>query len=145
MSEVMENQSSAGRSQLLLRSEERLPRVLVTDAAVRGTLTACRSLRDDGYAVDAVEASEPSPAITHWSRACSNRFLAPDPRRDRAGFARALAQLLAREGHSILLPGSDAALLAISERPPDARRVSDLEQRPGVVSARPPLRGRALQ
>jgi predicted ATP-grasp superfamily ATP-dependent carboligase len=112
---VMEDKSSAGPGLLMSRSEERRPRVLVTDAAVRGTLTACRSLRDGGYAVDAVEASEPSPAITHWSRACGNRFLAPDPRGDRTGFSRALAQLLAREGYSILLPGSDAALLAISE------------------------------
>lgn len=100
----------------MLGSEERRPRVLITDAAVRGTLNACRSLRDDGYAVDTVEAREqPSPAITHWSRACGKGFLAPDPRRDRVGFARALAQLLDREGHLILLPSSDAALFAISE------------------------------
>ena len=97
---VAADQSSEGRSLPMLGSEERRPRVLITDAAVRGTLNACRSLRDDGYAVDTVEAREqPSPAITHWSRACGKGFLAPDPRRDRVGFARALAQLLDREGH----------------------------------------------
>lgn len=112
---VIKERSSVGQSLATSRAEGRSPGVLVTDAAVRGTLTACRSLRDGGYAVDAVEASEPSPAITHWSRACRNRFVASDPRADRAGFARALAQIISMNGHSILLPGSDAALLAISE------------------------------
>ena len=113
--EGQEGQSSEGRSLLILRSEKRRPRVLITDAAVRGALTACRSLRDGGYDVDAVEASEPSPAITHWSRACCNGFVAPDPRQDRLRFTLALAEFLARERHSILLPGSDAALFTISE------------------------------
>jgi predicted ATP-grasp superfamily ATP-dependent carboligase len=88
------------------------PRVLITDGEGRASLAACRALRASGYAVDAVAATR--PAVSHWSRSCSKRLTAPDPRLDLEAFADALAELLAAREYAVLLPGSDAALLAIS-------------------------------
>jgi len=89
------------------------PRALVTDAEVRGTVAACRTLREAGYEVDSVAAS--SPAASHWSRSTSRRLMAPDPREDRQAFAKAIAELLRAGGYDVLLPGSDAALFSLSE------------------------------
>jgi predicted ATP-grasp superfamily ATP-dependent carboligase len=96
-------------------------RVLITDGEARAALAACRALRSAGYEVDAV-ASE-GPAAVHWSRSCSGRLWAPDPRVDRAAFVDSLSEFLARRRYDLLLPGSDAALLAISE---DRDRLSQL-------------------
>jgi predicted ATP-grasp superfamily ATP-dependent carboligase len=90
------------------------PRVLITDAEARASLAACRALHSSGYEVDAVAASR--PAVSHWSRSCSGRLTAPDPRLDRQGFADALAEILATRDYDVLIPGSDASLLVISEQ-----------------------------
>src|SRR4029077_10982422 len=64
-----------------------------------------------------------APAAVHWSRFCSRRLRAPDPRTDRVGFTESLSGFLAERRYDILLPASDAALRAISE---DRNRFSDL-------------------
>jgi predicted ATP-grasp superfamily ATP-dependent carboligase len=96
-------------------------RVLITDGEARAALAACRSLCSTGYEVDVVASDGPAPV--HWSRCCSQRLWAPDPRADRGAFANSLNELLARGRYDLLLPGSDAALLAISE---DRDRLSRL-------------------
>jgi biotin carboxylase len=90
-----------------------MPRVLITDGEGRATLAACRALRAAGYVVDAVARSR--PAATQWSRSCARSLRAPDPSADTAGFARALAELTSGGEYDVLIPGSDAALLVISE------------------------------
>ena len=87
--------------------------MLVTNGEERAALAACRALHDHGYAVDAVAGRR--LAATHWSRACERRLFAVDARSDRSAFADALAELLSERDYAVLLPGSDAALLAISE------------------------------
>ena len=96
-------------------------RVLITDAEARAALAACRALRSAGYEVDAV--SSRAPAAVHWSRFCSRRLRAPDPRTDRAGFAESLGGFLAERRYDVVLPASDAAVRAISE---DRNRLKDL-------------------
>ena len=88
-------------------------RVMVTDAEERAVLAACRGLASAGYRVSAV--ARYSPAATHWSRSCSERFLAPDPRDSVQAFIARLEQLLDGGGYVALIPGSDGSLLAISE------------------------------
>src|SRR4029079_8868272 len=60
-------------------------RILITDGEARAALSACRALRSAGYEVDAVASD--GPALVHWSRYCSRRLWAPDPRVDRGAFA----------------------------------------------------------
>jgi predicted ATP-grasp superfamily ATP-dependent carboligase len=96
-------------------------RVLITDGEERAALAACRALRSAGYEVDAVASG--GPAAVHWSRYCSRRLWAPDPRADRTAFADSLSEFLACRRYDLLLPASDAALLAISE---DRDRLSQL-------------------
>ena len=88
-------------------------RVMVTDAEERAVLAACRGLASAGYRVSAV--ARYSPAATHWSRSCSERFLAPDPRDSVQAFIARLEQLLDEGDYAALIPGSDGSLLAISE------------------------------
>ena len=75
-------------------------------------LAACRSLHAAGYRVSA--AAFRRPAASHWSRACSGRLRMTDPFEDCGRFVEELEQELRRGHYSILLPGSDRALLAIS-------------------------------
>lgn len=75
-------------------------------------LAAARSLAGAGFRVGAV-AAHPH-AATHWSRACWRRYVAPDPRLDAGAFVEALARIFESAAFSMLIPGSDAALLAIS-------------------------------
>jgi biotin carboxylase len=97
-------------------------RVLITDGEARAALAACRGLQTAGYEV-AVVAGE-RPAASHWSRACFEQVAGPDPRVDRAAFAAALGSALASAEYDVLLPGSDAALLAISEHRDQLGRTS---------------------
>jgi predicted ATP-grasp superfamily ATP-dependent carboligase len=90
-----------------------MPHALITDAQERSVLAACRSLHRGGYVVD-VAASD-HPAVAHWSRACAERLTVTDPKTDPARFVEELAELADRGGHDVLIPGSDAALLAISK------------------------------
>jgi predicted ATP-grasp superfamily ATP-dependent carboligase len=88
-------------------------RVLVTDGEERSALAACRGLRRAGYEVTVLAGRHPAPS--HWSRSCSRRVLGPGASVDVRAFKDALEQLLSGHSHDVLVPGSDAALLAISE------------------------------
>jgi predicted ATP-grasp superfamily ATP-dependent carboligase len=88
-------------------------RVIVTDGEERAALAACRGLAAAGYRVSAV--ARHRPAATHWSRACSERILLPDPRASVQAFVGGLEELLDRGDYAALIPGSDASLLAISD------------------------------
>jgi predicted ATP-grasp superfamily ATP-dependent carboligase len=87
-------------------------RVLATDAQERAVLAAIRALNGSGFEVTAVGSSLVAPGL--WSRAPRGRRLAPDPARNLAGFAQAIAHMVSSGRHDVLLPGADASLLALS-------------------------------
>ena len=89
-----------------------MTRVLITDAQERSVLAACRSLGRHGYVVDAT-ASE-RPAVTHWSRFCAKRLWTVDPKAHPAEFVAELSRIVGGEDYDVLIPGTDASLLAIS-------------------------------
>jgi predicted ATP-grasp superfamily ATP-dependent carboligase len=88
------------------------PRVLITDAAERSMIAACRGLHAGGYAVAAAAFGPLAPG--HWSRCCSERLRITDPRVDVAGFAGDLRRRLERRPCAALVPGSDFSLFAMS-------------------------------
>jgi cation diffusion facilitator CzcD-associated flavoprotein CzcO/predicted ATP-grasp superfamily ATP-dependent carboligase len=75
-------------------------------------VAACRMLGQAGYDV-AVAASE-RPAAAQWSRFCRERLSVVDPRRDPAQFVADLERIVRCGGYDVLLPGSDATLLALA-------------------------------
>ena len=89
-------------------------RVIVTDVHDRAGLGAFRSLRSSGFLVTGVASAHPAPG--HWSRSCSERFALVDPRRDPAAYVEGLEAIVSRGDYDVLMPGSDASLLAVSER-----------------------------
>jgi predicted ATP-grasp superfamily ATP-dependent carboligase len=90
-----------------------MPRVLVTDADVLSALAACRALRAAGYEVAA--AANHGLALGFWSRTCAERIRLPDPRDDTDTYIGALARVLRQKRYDVLIPGSEASLLPISE------------------------------
>ncbi len=76
-------------------------------------LASLRGLTAEGFAVTAVGASPLAPGL--WSRDPAGRRLAPHPRLDLDGFLAVLTSLVREERFAILLAGTDASLLAISE------------------------------
>jgi predicted ATP-grasp superfamily ATP-dependent carboligase len=88
--------------------------ILVTSAQERFALAACRSLAGAGYRVGAV--ADQTPAATHWSRCCSARYVLPDAKADADGFVDGLAGIVRQTPYAVLLPATDAALLAVSSR-----------------------------
>jgi predicted ATP-grasp superfamily ATP-dependent carboligase len=87
--------------------------VVVTDAEERAALGACRGLTRAGYRVCAV--GHRRRAATHWSRSCAERVVLPDPRENIHDFVDGLERLLRSGRYAALIPGSDAALLTVSE------------------------------
>jgi predicted ATP-grasp superfamily ATP-dependent carboligase len=87
--------------------------VVVTDAEERAVLGACRGLTSAGYRVCAV--ARLRPAATHWSRACAERVTLPDPRSNVVRFVERLEELLRGRRYDVLIPGSDASLVVVSE------------------------------
>jgi predicted ATP-grasp superfamily ATP-dependent carboligase len=87
--------------------------VLITDAKERSAVAACRSLHQSGYRVGTLSSERLAPA--QWSRFVDARHRGPDPLHDGAAFARRVADVVAGGGYAALLPGSDAAVLALSE------------------------------
>ena len=81
------------------------PRVLVTDSEFRSALAACRGLAAGGYRV---------VAAAHWSRACHERVHLPSPMHDGDAFAAGVAALARCGRLAAIVPGSEAALLALS-------------------------------
>src|SRR5436309_1291368 len=56
--------------------------------------------------------AQPPP---HWSRYCANRFWTSDPKSGPAAFVEELRQIVDEEDYDVLLAGTDASLLAISQ------------------------------
>jgi predicted ATP-grasp superfamily ATP-dependent carboligase len=71
-----------------------------------------RCLSGDGYEVGGVAHDRMAPGF--WSRAVAERRLAPDPRCEVGRFVAALETLVRSGRYDVLLPGTDAALLAVS-------------------------------
>jgi predicted ATP-grasp superfamily ATP-dependent carboligase len=90
------------------------PRVLVTDGEERAALAACRGLRDAGYSVTV--ACRGRSAAAAWSRAREDQILLPDPRSWPQLFVQELLEHAKGGEWDVLLPGSEASLLPISER-----------------------------
>jgi predicted ATP-grasp superfamily ATP-dependent carboligase len=84
--------------------------VLITDAENRSVLAAARGLAAAGFEVGATMASRSAPGA--WSRAVSDRFVtgAVDGPCAVEGIARSVEE----RGHELLLPGTDAAVFAVS-------------------------------
>ncbi|MGN6431340.1 MAG: carboxylate--amine ligase [Gaiellaceae bacterium] len=91
-----------------------LERVVVTDVHDRAALGACRSLSSAGFRVTGVANEHPAPG--HWSRSCAERVHLVDPRVDPVGYIEGLVKIVSNGGYAVLVPGSDASLLAVSEQ-----------------------------
>lgn len=87
--------------------------VLLTDAEERSVLAAARSLHRGGHEIAAAGRSRLSP--THWSRACRERHVLPDPRLDGPAFVAGLEELVRGGRYDVLVPGSDVSLPLISD------------------------------
>jgi len=109
-------------------------RILVTEAEERSVLSACRGLKKAGYDVSA--AASRSGAEGQWSRSCSERIRLPDPQQNGASFVDSLEKRLREKKYSVLIPGTEASLLAVSE---NRRRLERLT-RIGLPSHRAVLR-----
>jgi predicted ATP-grasp superfamily ATP-dependent carboligase len=101
------------------------PGVLLTDGQERSSVAACHALRRAGYRVGA--AGSVKPAAAHWSRACQERFDVADPRTEDARFAEEIAEIAARSGFEVVMPATDASILALSRH----REAFDGEIDPG--------------
>ena len=88
------------------------PWILLTDAEERSVVAACRGLAASGFRVAAAARSRLAPA--HWSRACHERLFVPNAVESPRPFIEGLAGIARGGRYALLLPGSDAALLAIS-------------------------------
>jgi predicted ATP-grasp superfamily ATP-dependent carboligase len=86
--------------------------VLLTDAQERSAPSACESLSRAGYRVGGASSERPAPG--RWSRFCDERFDIPDPRADSREFALALSGVAQERRFDTIMPGSDAALIAVS-------------------------------
>src|SRR5437870_1936129 len=88
------------------------PSVLLTDAQERSAPAACQSLSRAGFRVGGASSERPAPG--QWSRFCDERFEVPDPRDHGRDFARTVAEIADKGGFATVMPGSDAAVIAIS-------------------------------
>ncbi len=84
----------------------------MTDAEERSVVAAVRGLARAGYEVTAT--SSQRPAAGFWSRAAKQRLRLPDAREDQLGFVERLEETLERQRHDVLLPGTEASMLAAS-------------------------------
>lgn len=89
------------------------PRVLITDGEQRSVVAAVRGLAAAGYAVTVTASS--TPAAAQWSRDCARRLHAPPANADGGdALAAVLRAELERRPYAAVIPGSDAALRALS-------------------------------
>jgi predicted ATP-grasp superfamily ATP-dependent carboligase len=95
-------------------SRIRVNRILVTDAETRGGLAVARGLHGAGFQVTTAAAANARPAPAHWSRSVRDRLVVPAPLEDEEGFLGALVRAVRFGRYSVLVPGSDVSLLAIS-------------------------------
>jgi predicted ATP-grasp superfamily ATP-dependent carboligase len=91
-----------------------LGRVLITDGEDRSSLAACRTLHAAGYRVTCVHVLRTAPAA--WSRRVAAARRLPDPRIDADAFVDGLVEIVSAHRHHAVIPGGDAALLAISRQ-----------------------------
>lgn len=89
-------------------------RVLVTDAQDRPALAAIRCLHEAGYRVSATANRRVAPGL--WSRDCSSTMILPDPSAGIDNFVGRLQELLRRDRHDVLVPGTDETLYVASLR-----------------------------
>ena len=89
------------------------PAVLLTNGEERSIVAATRGLGQHGFSVGTVATTRPAPA--QWSRFCTERLLAPDPLLDEGRYIERLERVVRSGRYSILIPGSDPALLVISK------------------------------
>lgn len=84
------------------------PRVFVTDGSYPNGLAAVRALGEAGYEVTVAEREGVGAAetIAFWSRHCAHRFRYPDPRRDAAAAANALAHHFHAKRYDAAIPVS---------------------------------------
>ncbi len=92
----------------------KMERVLLADARGRGPLAAARGLHEVGFQVTAAAPASARPVAAHWSRSVDERLLVADPLKDEAGFLDALERTVTGGRYSVIVPCSDASLLAIS-------------------------------
>lgn len=84
--------------------------VLLTDGLLRKTVAAARSLGARGVPVHVAETTRFNPAA--FSRYCDKGYVCPSPNEDGEGFARWLAERMARSGIDLLFPMDDGAMQA---------------------------------
>jgi predicted ATP-grasp superfamily ATP-dependent carboligase len=96
-----------------------MSRVLVTDGEQRAALAVVRSLGRAGYEV-AVCSSRARP-LAGGSRYCSHEAVVPDALEDAPGFVTAAEALVRAGGIDVLIPVSEASLLALL---PERQRLS---------------------
>lgn len=89
-------------------------RVLVTGGDHTGTLAAIRGLRKAGHFPSATVSS--ATAFAGRSRATSDVYVLPDVHTDRAGFVSSLVEACEDLEPDVLLPGTEAELVAISHQ-----------------------------
>lgn len=85
--------------------------VLITDGEQRAALAAARSLGSAGYRVHVCASS--TPCIAGTSRYCATEIKVPDPLSDPSGFVAKAARIAASLDVDVLLPISEASLLAV--------------------------------
>jgi len=90
------------------------PTVLLTDGEERSVLAAARGLAAASYRVACAASSRPAAAL--WSRACHEQLLLPDLCSGVTEFESTLEDVLEAGDYQITIPGTDAALLVVSER-----------------------------
>jgi predicted ATP-grasp superfamily ATP-dependent carboligase len=89
----------------------RRPDVLITGGEYVGVLAAVRALRAAGYRPWVASSS---PSYASLSRRAAGRVHVPESRFDPSGFAHALAEAAERRSAAVLLPGTEADLLALA-------------------------------
>lgn len=94
-------------------------RVLVTDGNERAALAAVRSLGKAGFHVE-TQAWD-SPSLSGASRYCAREHLVPSPLNDPLAYADRTLQLCSSREFDVVLPISDASLLAILPRRAELR------------------------
>ncbi len=87
--------------------------ILVTGADFPGVLAAIRALDAAGYEAWALATREGSYA--ERSRAARRTIVGPDPAQSPAGFAEACARAAQRHSFSGVMPGTEAALVALAD------------------------------
>lgn len=88
--------------------------ILVTDAQDRPGLAATRCLGVAGHRVTAAATAWWAPGL--WSRYCTSRRLVPIVHDGVDAYVAALEEIVRSRPHSVLLPGTDETLHAVSSR-----------------------------